>query len=51
LGIATALTVAEPDASVLLATSADEVHSLGIPPRVDVVKLPGLRKVANEHHT
>ena len=51
MGIATALTVADPDASVLLATSADEVHSLGIPPRVDVVKLPGLRKVANEDYT
>lgn len=36
---------------MLLATSADEVHSLGIPPRVDVVKLPGLRKVANEDYT
>jgi predicted glycosyltransferase len=51
LGIATALTGADPDASVLLATSADEVQSLGIPPRVDVVKLPGLRKVANEDYT
>lgn len=51
LGIATALTVAYEDASALLATSADEVHSLGIPPRVDVVKLPGLRKVANEDYT
>jgi len=51
LGIATALTVADPEASVLLATSADEVHSLGIPPRVDVVKLPGLRKVTNEEYT
>jgi predicted glycosyltransferase len=51
LAIATALTVASPRASVLLATSADEIHSLGIPPRVDVVKLPGLRKVANEQYT
>ncbi len=34
-----------------MATSADEVHTLGIPPRVDVVKLPGLRKVANEDYT
>jgi predicted glycosyltransferase len=51
LAIATALTLSEPDAAVLLATSADEVHSLGIPPRVDVVKLPGLRKVANEKYT
>jgi predicted glycosyltransferase len=51
LAIATALTVASPRASVLLATSADEIHSLGVPPRVDVVKLPGLRKVANEQYT
>lgn len=51
LAIATALTLSEPEAAVLLATSADEVHSLGIPPRVDVVKLPGLRKVANEKYT
>jgi len=51
LAIATALTLAEPEAAVLLATSADEIHSLGIPPRVDVVKLPGLRKVANEKYT
>jgi predicted glycosyltransferase len=51
LAIATALTKAEPDAAVLLATSADEIQALGIPPRVDVVKLPGLRKVANEQYT
>jgi predicted glycosyltransferase len=43
--------MAEPEAAVLLATSADEIQSLGIPPRVDVVKLPGLRKVANEQYT
>jgi predicted glycosyltransferase len=51
LAIATALTAASSQASVLLATSADEINSLGIPPRVDVVKLPGLRKVANEQYT
>jgi predicted glycosyltransferase len=51
LAIATALTSASPNASVLLATSADEIHRLGVPPRVDVVKLPGLRKVANEQYT
>ncbi|MDX6566035.1 MAG: hypothetical protein QOE10_1697, partial [Gaiellales bacterium] len=51
LAIATALTTASSNASVLLATSADEIHSLGVPPRVDVVKLPGLRKVANEQYT
>jgi predicted glycosyltransferase len=32
---------------VLVATSADEVAEMNLPPAVDVLKLPGLRKVAN----
>lgn len=51
LAIATALTMRSEEASVLLATSADEINGLGVPPRVDVIKLPGLRKVANEQYT
>ena len=47
LAIARALTELLPEASVLLATSVDEVDQLGVPPRVDVLRLPGLRKVAN----
>lgn len=39
-----------PDASVMLATGADEVYRLGVPPNVEVLKLPGLRKVANEQY-
>lgn len=47
LAIAAALTELAPEASVLLATGADYVARLGLPPRVDILKLPGLRKIAN----
>lgn len=47
LAIATALTELAPQASVLLATGADYVARLGVPPQVDILKLPGLRKIAN----
>ncbi len=39
LAIAAALVDADPDASVLLATGADEVNSLGVSPRVEVLRL------------
>ena len=47
LAIATALVELAPEATVLLATGADYVSRLGIPPQVDILKLPGLRKIAN----
>jgi predicted glycosyltransferase len=47
LAIATALTELAPQASVLLATGADYVARLGVPSQVDILKLPGLRKIAN----
>lgn len=47
LAIATALTEAAPDASVLLATGCDDLGAHGLAPNVDVLVLPGLRKVAN----
>jgi predicted glycosyltransferase len=50
LAIAAALTSLAPDSQVLLATSVDEVSSLGLPPNVDTLKLPGLRKLANEQY-
>ena len=50
LSIARALVSLDPGASVLLATSADEVERFGMPPRVDVLKLPGLRKLENERY-
>lgn len=50
LAVAAALTELAPEASVLLATGIDEVNRLGVPPGVEVLKLPGLRKIANEHY-
>ena len=48
LAIARALTELAPRASVLLATGSDDVTRLGVPDRVEILKLPGLRKLANE---
>jgi predicted glycosyltransferase len=47
LAIAAALAEGDPGAAILMATSADEVSDLGVPAQVDVLKLPGMRKVAN----
>ena len=41
LAVARALTEAAVDASILVVTSAEEVESLGLPPRVGVLRLPG----------
>ncbi|MBI1177299.1 hypothetical protein GC207_07655 [bacterium] len=48
LAIARALTELTPCASILLATGSDDVTRLGVPDRVEILKLPGLRKLANE---
>ena len=50
IAIAAALHEASPEIQILLATSIDEVASLGLPPNVDTLKLPGLRKIANGHY-
>jgi predicted glycosyltransferase len=50
LAIARALTELAPRASVLLATGSDDVTRLGVPDRVEILKLPGLRKLANESY-
>jgi predicted glycosyltransferase len=47
VAIAAALTKMAPGASVLLASGVDDVCRLGLPPSVEALKLPGLRKVAN----
>ena len=47
LAIADALTQLDDTASALLVCSTDQVDSLVIPPRVDVLKLPGVRKNAD----
>jgi len=46
IAIAAALHETAPEVQVLLATSVDEVASLGLPPIVDIIKLPGLRRIA-----
>jgi predicted glycosyltransferase len=45
LAIAAALTDAAPDASVLLATGCNDLGTHGLAPNVDVLVLPGLRKL------
>src|SRR5213075_562982 len=50
LAIAKALTQQAPDVSVLLASGAEEIIRFGLPPHVDVLKLPGLRKITNEQY-
>src|SRR5437870_2681473 len=50
LAVAAALTEAAPEAAVLLVTGTDEVHRLGVPKNVGVLKLPGLRKLGNEQY-
>ena len=50
LTVAAALVDLDPTASVLVATSTEEADRFGLPPRVDILKLPGLRKVDNDHY-
>src|SRR5438309_552020 len=50
VAIASALTDLAPHASILLVSGSDQVHRLGVPPRVELLKLPGLRKQSNEHY-
>jgi predicted glycosyltransferase len=47
LAIAAAVVEADARAAVLIATSADEVAEMSLPPAVDVLKLPGLRKLSD----
>src|SRR6266481_8403489 len=51
IAIAAALHETTPEIQILLATSVDEVASLGLPPNVDTLKLPGLRKIANSEYS
>ena len=50
LAVAAALADLAPQASILLATGIDDVSQLGVHPKIEVLKLPGLRKVANERY-
>lgn len=47
LAIARAITTLDPIASVLIATGIEELPKPGLPPNVEVLKLPSLRKTAN----
>jgi len=51
LAVASALAGAAKDATILLVTGTDEVARLGLPARVEIMKLPALRKVANEEYS
>ena len=48
LALADAVTGLHPEAAVLMATGVQKISFLGIPRNVDVLKLPGIRKVRNE---
>lgn len=50
LALAAAVTQSAPRASVLLATGTDDAHRLGLPPGVEILKLPALRKSANDEY-
>lgn len=50
LVLAEALTQAHPGASVLLGCSAEGTEAFPLPERVDLLKMPGLRKVDNERY-
>ena len=50
LVVARALAELAPESSILLATGADIVSRLGLVPPIDILKLPGLRKVSNEEY-
>lgn len=48
--LASAIVEADPTASVLLACSAEGLESFTLPDGVDVLRLPGLRKIDNGHY-
>jgi predicted glycosyltransferase len=50
VAVASALSELAPEASILLASGADDVNRLGLPAHIEVLKLPGLRKVANDQY-
>ena len=51
LAVASALAEQAPEAAILLATGAEEVARFGLPRQVEILKLPGLRKDANEMYS
>lgn len=51
LNVASALVEGCPRASVLLVTGSESLDSLVVPPSVDVLRLPGLRKINNDRYS
>ncbi len=51
LAVASALAERAPEAAILLATGAEEIARFGLPRQVEILKLPGLRKDANETYS
>lgn len=51
LNLAAAVVEACPSASVLVATGSEAVGACTIPPSVDVLRLPGLRKLGNDNYS
>ena len=51
LAVAAALAEQAPHATILLATGAEEIVRHGLPRQVEILKLPGLRKDANENYS
>lgn len=50
LGVAAALAREVPEALILLATGAEEFVRHGLPRQIEILKLPGLQKLGNEHY-
>src|SRR5438093_13352759 len=48
LAVAAAVVELCPEASVLIASGTADAHPLGLPPRVDVPRLPGQRQTRND---
>jgi predicted glycosyltransferase len=51
LAVASALSEICPQASILLVTGADDVYRMGLSPHVEILKLPALRKVAQDQYS
>src|SRR5215470_3367145 len=51
LAVAAALAEQAPEASILLVTGAEGIARHGLPRKVEILKLPGLRKDANEKYS
>ena len=51
LAVAKALTELSPEATVLLVTGTSHISRLALPPNVEILKLPSLRKVSNGEYS